>query len=166
MEIEKKTLYWLAGLLEGEGSFRAPSPSSPNQVVISVQMTDEDIIAKVAACFGTKYQFYRAKKEYHKNSYIATLKGSRAIEMMKLLYPLMGKRRQAQIDRAINAMVKVPSNRGVHNPSSKLNDDKVREIRQRLLNGERPRHICQDYGVSEYAIRDIEHGRKWKHVQD
>jgi hypothetical protein len=166
MEIEKKTLYWLAGLLEGEGSFRAPSPSSPNQVVISVQMTDEDIIARVAACFGTKYQFYRAKKAHHKDSYIARLKGSRAIEMMKLLYPLMGKRRQAQIDRAINAMIKVPSNQGINHPSSKLNDDKIREIRQRLSSGEHPQDICQDYGVSMDAIRDIKRGRTWLHVQD
>jgi hypothetical protein len=55
MEIDKKTLHWLAGYLEGEGSFMKGSPSTPNQPIITVSSTDEDIIRKVAGIFERTY---------------------------------------------------------------------------------------------------------------
>ncbi len=45
MEIEEKTLYWLAGYLEGEASFMKDSPSTRNRPIIIVS---EDVIRKVA----------------------------------------------------------------------------------------------------------------------
>lgn len=43
-------LSWVAGLLEGEGTFLAPPPSSPNQPRLRVQMTDRDIVDRFAGC--------------------------------------------------------------------------------------------------------------------
>jgi hypothetical protein len=45
-------LHWLAGLLEGEGSFTAGPPSSPRMPVISVNMTDEDVVARLGRIPG------------------------------------------------------------------------------------------------------------------
>lgn len=53
--MENNDLHWLAGLLEGEGSFMKPSPSSPNCPIISLQMTDEDIVKRVSLLFNCKY---------------------------------------------------------------------------------------------------------------
>ena len=47
-------LHWLAGLLEGDGSFLTGPPSAPRHAVLALQMTDEDVVARVAAMFGRK----------------------------------------------------------------------------------------------------------------
>ena len=41
--------YWLAGWLEGEGSFLAPPPSDPRRPRISAQARDQDVVVKVGA---------------------------------------------------------------------------------------------------------------------
>jgi hypothetical protein len=93
---------WLAGLLEGEGSFMAPSPSQPTQPRITVQMCDADVISRVGRCFGVNYHLTdKRHPEKWKQSFRVHVKGRKAIELMRLIYPFMSKRRKAQIDRAL-----------------------------------------------------------------
>lgn len=63
--ISEFDLAWLIGILEGEGSFYANKKPQPPRV--SVNMTDKDIIEKVAKLFGNK-QIYEKKKsqDHHK----------------------------------------------------------------------------------------------------
>lgn len=49
-------LHWLAGLLEGEGSFMAGPPSSPGLPVLAVNMTDHDVMARLGRIFNRKVQ--------------------------------------------------------------------------------------------------------------
>lgn len=53
-DISNEDLHWLAGLLEGEGSFLKGPPSAPRHPVVALQMTDEDVVSRVAAMFGRK----------------------------------------------------------------------------------------------------------------
>ncbi len=95
-------LYWLAGLLEGEGSFMKGPPSKPNAPYISLQMTDEDVVARAAALFHISYRKVRNRKPgLWKESYLVQLRGARAADLMRELHPLMGIRRKVQIDRAL-----------------------------------------------------------------
>jgi hypothetical protein len=41
-------LAWLAGLLEGEGSFMPGPPSNPRMPIICLAMNDEDVMARRA----------------------------------------------------------------------------------------------------------------------
>jgi len=96
--------HWLAGFLEGEGSFMKPPPSSPNQPYITVQSTDEDVIQRAAELCGLKYQKVKNRHpEKWKQSYMLCVRGGKAVAWMKLLRPLMGKRRSSQIDRALES---------------------------------------------------------------
>ena len=45
---ERDEFFWLVGLLEGEGSFMPAPPSEPTRPRISIQMTDEDVLSRVA----------------------------------------------------------------------------------------------------------------------
>ena len=45
----------LDSLLEGEGSFMPGPPSYSNSPIIAVQMTDEDVVVRVAQAFGVTY---------------------------------------------------------------------------------------------------------------
>lgn len=50
--MEKHEIIWLAGLLEGEGCFNYRADRK--QARISVEMTDQDVLERVAGLFGTK----------------------------------------------------------------------------------------------------------------
>lgn len=149
-------LHWLSGLLEAEGTFLRPAPSEPNSPVIGVAMNDEDIIARVAQLFSVNYRLVHARNERHQNHYFVKIKGSRAVDWMKRLYPLLGQRRQAQIDRAISGYTKFV--RG------KLNEEDVRSIKRRLVNGETPYRIGKDYAVDHHVIERIREGKTWGHI--
>lgn len=165
MDIDAKILHWLAGLLEAEGSFIAPPPTSPNTPLISISMTDEDIVTRVAHVWGVKYHYWKSKNPKHKPTYITHLKGYRASDLMHLLYPLMSKRRQAQINKALENYVYKPDRRGENNSYSKLTDIQVSEIKQRLVNGQTQKNIAKVYNISERAVSDINCGKTWSHVK-
>ena len=103
-DLPENQLYWLAGLLEGEGSFLKATPSAPNRPIISMQCTDEDVIAKVAQVLGVSY-WQAPSERYDRNGwkrvFAVHLRGARAVELMLMLKPLMGIRRQQQIEKAI-----------------------------------------------------------------
>lgn len=95
-------LYWLAGLLEGEGSFIGPAHGG-NKIRVSIGMTDEDVIARVAALLGRDYAARPPREAHHKTNYLTSINGQQAAILMALLRPLMGERRRAAIDRALDA---------------------------------------------------------------
>lgn len=161
----QKDLHWLAGLLEGEGSFLMPSPSNPNTPIISIQMTDEDVIARVCNITGNKYHSYQPKRANSKRVYITALKGSRAVYLMRQLYPLMGERRQASIDVILAKFPYV----GLSDPpvkrESKLTEEDVRGIKRALAEGKlNQQQIARQYGVSKRTISSINCRAVWRHV--
>lgn len=54
--------------------------------------------------------------------------------------------------------------RGNKQPSSVLNDEKVHEIKLKLLNGERTIDIAKEYLVKRNVVTDIKRNKNWKHV--
>jgi hypothetical protein len=46
-----------------------------------------------------------------------------------------------------------------------LDEEKVKNIKERLNNGERVRYIAKEYCVSETTISDIKHDRTWKYIK-
>ena len=53
---------------------------------------------------------------------------------------------------------------GVNQGLAKLDDDKVREIRQKLAGGAKVAHLASEYGVGRTAIHGVKKGLTWKHV--
>jgi len=64
-------LHWLAGLLEGEGTFMVGPPSSPGLPVIAVNMTDHDVIARLGRIFERKVQVVRPRNARWQTSWSA-----------------------------------------------------------------------------------------------
>jgi len=52
---------------------------------------------------------------------------------------------------------------GCHN--AKLNNEKVREIRQKYEKGKKMLELAKEYGVSDGTIYDIVYFRTWKHIE-
>lgn len=93
-------LHWLAGLLEGEGSFVTGAPTEPRTPMLAINMTDEDVIQAVTDLCGTTVMS-RPKIAGLKRMYRTSLRGGSAVSLMRLIQPLMGSRRQHQIEQAI-----------------------------------------------------------------
>lgn len=155
LNLSKKDKYWLAGLLEGEGTFMEGPPSDPRAPVVQVSMTDEDVMERVATLLGYVCINPPLRNLAFKPIYIVRLRGKRAVELMQLLKLLMGKRRQEQIQRAL-ACYK-PKPHGV-----KLVIKQVREIRKRFNCGETNKELAKKFGVCFSTIRDVITRKTWK----
>lgn len=114
-------LAWLAGLIEGEGSFHfseKPRPSG-NGVrflfAVSVSMTDEDVILRahrIAGCgavHGPHGPYSTAKRGNRLPQWRwAVWRREEARAISERLLPLMGVRRQAQIRALLDAEERAP----------------------------------------------------------
>ncbi len=87
-QIEPDDLHWLAGLLEGEGSFLAGPPSQPRTPALVVHMTDRDVVERVARLLGTTVQPVAPQRDHHRPTFVARVRGRRATAWMRLLAPL------------------------------------------------------------------------------
>lgn len=138
MSMESNDLHWLAGLLEGEGSFLKGPPSKPNACAISIQSTDEDVLAHVSTLLGVRYHRSRARQSHHKDYFSLHKRGQAAGNLMRELRPLMSRRRRDQIDAAL------ASQRERH-AGFKLSREEEHELVQ--MTGA-VKDICQHFGIS------------------
>ena len=99
--MDASELYWLAGLLEGEGTFVHGPPSAPTVPQIRVEMTDRDVVARVASAFERTVLQHTERAFGHKPSFSTTVKGASASYFMRLLAPVLGARRRVQIEAAL-----------------------------------------------------------------
>lgn len=105
--LEEKDLYWVAGLLEGEGSFNISKQTSHGRhyqyARVMCNMSDEDVIRKLhrVTGLGTLGGPYKApgKKRQHWNPmWRWTVAAQKEVGVvLNAVYPLMGDRRQKQI---------------------------------------------------------------------
>jgi hypothetical protein len=155
---------WLAGLLEGEGSFMSGPPSRPNQPLISVKMTDEDVLARIAQIVGMRYRRTKLATLRTKTTWSVQVKGSVAMTWMQTVYPYMSHRRRQQIDRAIGSYSQQYTIDARAWNRQELPHEIVLDIYQRACTGENYGHITADYkhlGVSRQTVKDIKNGRTW-----
>ncbi|MEV0267738.1 hypothetical protein AB0H43_03100 [Hamadaea sp. NPDC050747] len=84
---------WLAGLLEGEGTFDLHRGRYPR---VRVEMVDRDVIGRAATLLGTSVRVTLKRKPF-KSTWHAEVSGTRAEAVMRALLPHMGARRSARI---------------------------------------------------------------------
>jgi hypothetical protein len=149
-------LHWLAGLLEGEGTFMTGPPSSPGLPGIAVNMTDHDVMAQLGRIFGRKVHELKPRNARWRTSYQVRVNGGAAVRWMTVLRPLMGSRRQGQIDRALAS--------DAPRPVALLTDEAARAALDDLLGGASVKSVAERFGVSVWCIYDLRLGRTFKHL--
>ena len=93
--------HWLAGVLEGDGSFCL---TDKNPMVV-LQMTDRDVVAHAAKLFGGNV--WKGKiTSGGKQVWGCGRAGLPGIEWMRILRPYMGSRRQQQIVTSVRGWLK------------------------------------------------------------
>lgn len=98
------TIGYIAGLLEGEGSFGFVSEASST---IYLKMTDYDVVLKAASIMGVNPNKIRLAQKVldHKQGYEFRLFGRDAIKWMRIIRPFMGERRGAKINEIVNTIL-------------------------------------------------------------
>lgn len=92
---------WVAGILEGEGSFQVRKNGG---ICITCQMTDMDVLERLRDyCEGGKITPLRKRQTHWKDAWIWVVYGKKAYMLAKLLLPHMLSRRTIQIEVMINA---------------------------------------------------------------
>lgn len=102
-------LAWLAGLLEGDGSFEL-ARNGPNTVAptLRIAMLDKDVIDRVAEMFGSPVYSYLTPKG-DKTMWRTQISKRAVVEpILKQILPYLGSRRKEQA----TAMLTAFSNRG------------------------------------------------------
>lgn len=98
MELTK--IHYVAGLLEGEGSF-----GFYDCPVLQLNMTDLDVVEKIRNIISSKsivrVNSKKNESKGHKIQYVLHISGSNAIEWMLTLYPLMSIRRKEKIKEVV-----------------------------------------------------------------
>lgn len=97
MTVSTKDIAWLAGLLEGEGTFVSGKRTS-HLPMIQLMMTDKDIVIRAAKIMGANRVTEQTKTTTTgKQVYRTKVFGMRAVSWCMTLYCLMGERRQGKI---------------------------------------------------------------------
>lgn len=91
--MSRDDLIWLAGLLEGEGTFDLHRGRYPR---IRVGMSDRDVVGRAATLMGSSVRL-SLKPAPMKAMFHAEVSGTRAADLMRALLPHMGARRSAKI---------------------------------------------------------------------
>lgn len=92
-------------------------PSQPNRPSISIGMTDQDVVERVASLLGTKVgKRWPAtfQQKGWKPVFYTVKKGQPAVDLMQVLLPMMGLRRQERIREVVARYV--PRRRGQKMP--------------------------------------------------
>jgi len=99
---------WLAGLLEGEGSFHFTMTGNTPALRIQLAMTDRDIVERVAKIFSITITTLSCKDKPNnlgsvKDYYRIYICGAKARAVMRAIQPFMGKRRTEEINKQLTA---------------------------------------------------------------
>ena len=153
-DVTPEELHWIAGLLEGEGSFFPGPPSKPNLPIIQIQMTDEDVMRRLGHHLGRTPVACTPKMEHWRPTWKFRVVGRQAVRWMEALRPLMGERRQRQIDAAIASFA--PQDRQL------LDDLAAQAALDQLAAGASVRDVAEEFGTSVWCIYDLRLGRTHK----
>lgn len=119
--VGKNNIAWLAGLLEGEGSFICTPRKGKRgyRICVCLTMNDEDVVRR--ACQVAKVGYVTYVKSRNRWYWSIQAAGP-AVNLMKLLLPFMGNRRSEKILTILKVWNTLPRNhcrKGLHEMSRK-----------------------------------------------
>lgn len=94
-----KELYWAAGFIEGEGSFKFQKPSGLQ--ITAVQVQEQPLLRLQAVLGGTITGPHSPRDPKHASQYHWQASSVRAAGMMMTLFSLLSPRRKAQVREAL-----------------------------------------------------------------
>lgn len=110
--MSRDDLLWLAGLLEGEGTFDLHRGKYPR---VRVGMSDRDVVGRAATLLGARVRL-SLKPAPNAAMWHAEISGTKATEIMVAILPHMGARRSAKIAAVLGHASLGPTSNGAPGP--------------------------------------------------
>lgn len=157
MDCELVDVVWAAGLLEGEGSFQLQTGKSlrtgKHRPLVTCQMTDKDVLEKLQQIFGGAIYDTKHRVAHHKRSWLWSVSGDLAAEVMRAVRPYMGERRSKAIDAALVAWDEWSVRRREAEEFRVSNGLKAAEY-YRLMEKPSLRKAAEKFGVNYETVRN------------
>jgi hypothetical protein len=107
-EISELDLAWLAGLLEGEGWFGRVKRAGTRYgrfyyriPIVQVAMNDEDVVRRIGELTNANVLGPHMQSGGRSPTFMVSIHGGKAVQLMRLLRPNMGRRRGERIDELL-----------------------------------------------------------------
>ena len=142
--VSKEEIYWVAGLLEGEGYFG----SEKNTPRVTLGMTDLDTVEKFASIVGATTTIEPCIRGRKKVFYRVSINGARAAGVMQTVYSLMSKRRQARIREVLPLWKESRRNR-------KLSCSQRKQIAAEVKLGLTKMEVARRFSISRRTVYEI-----------
>ena len=118
-------------------------------------MTDEDVVARVGVMFGRRVSSWQPRNSLWQRTFIVRVTGAKAVAWMIALRPLLGQRRQSQIDDAVASYAP--------RSNTLLDDDAAGEALASLRAGASVRAVAARFGTTIWCMYDLRAGRTHRH---
>jgi transposase-like protein len=149
MSIKMMDLAWVAGFLEGEGSFCLLAGVAPR--VTAVQVEPEPLLKLVNLFGGSIYPKKTAGYGKKPVNYW-NLGGAHGAALMMTLYPMMSSKRKEQIHKALSVWKSKGAKFGEHHYRVKVDDHDMLAAMRRVQAGESLTAVARELGVSHSAF--------------
>lgn len=165
----RENLAWCAGIVEGEGyiGVRRTGTKGSLSLVVSIEMSDQDVILRFAKYIGmgtVAGPFRRNSPAHHKPTWTYGVYGYQAYGLLIAILPWLCQRRQAKALSGIKEWLERPG-RGV--TSRKLTDDQVRSVRHAVnVDGRTIRSVADEFNSNHHSIMQIARGIYYKTVSN
>jgi len=164
---------WLAGYLEGEGCFTWQKSYRNSKLgkreyrypLIIVGCTDRDVTEKAATIMNSAKPFRVVRNQPGKEIWRTQIGGKRALAIMGVILPHMGKRRTEKILELFRLSAARPGTpRGERCYQAKLSQEAITEIRTSPRRFERgfKSEMMKRYGVCWNSIWSAANGLTWR----
>jgi hypothetical protein len=158
---------WAAGVFEGEGCIstasrqlvRGKTRSYPR---ITVAMTDRDVVERVQKILdvGSIHSSPRGKNKTM--WYLNISNAGDVTYVLRLFFPYLGDRRREKALWALRVCKENFQRTKENTNTAKLNADKAREIRLKLVAGVPPPELAREYDVGRSTIYGIKWGKSYR----
>ena len=170
-DITPMDLMWIAGLLEGEGCFHG-SYARNRTTVISLRMTDRDVVEKFAKLVGRPTARVNPQNGVTKKyMWACSVTGSASRTLMQMLLPHMGERRHKKIAEVLHyfdTRTRKPHTYiredGAYS-HARLRAEEVREIRRLYATGRASQELLGNmFQCSQKHIWSVVNRYSWAHL--
>jgi len=156
MKVSMRDLGWVAGFLEGEGSFSF-SGVDPRTSATQVEL---EPLEKLVQMFGGKIYPKKPNGFGKKLCYSWILRGAHGVGLMMTIYPLMCSRRQAQIRRVIAGWRSRGVTKGEDHYMSTVSDVEALAAMRLVRDGRSVEVVAESIGVTRHILSYWMQGRK------
>lgn len=146
--MKENDISWVAGLIEGEGSFIVRKYG----IVMQCQMTDLDVLQRLQSICGGSISNMFKRESHHKDSWLWQLSANKAYNLAKLIFPLMLNRRQGQAKTMMDSWESSLQKRNIIKNERNNRNEKIYKLRN---NGLTYREISKIVGLERSTVSRI-----------